>query len=114
MRKVRGTKANKNERMIEIKLRFWTNGFATRKGYVRPKHAWSSGVVRIERNDTHGIRPVSPKPFHIARRGHDDRARFNRSWDCSSSKQADEKIRRIALAEGFQDWLSTNSIAPTP
>jgi hypothetical protein len=64
MRKVRGTKANKNERMIEIKLRFWTNGFATRKGYVRPKHAWSSGVVRIERNDTHGIRPVSPKPFH--------------------------------------------------
>jgi hypothetical protein len=36
MRKVRGTKANKNERMIEIKLRFWTNGFATRKGYVSP------------------------------------------------------------------------------
>ena len=64
MRKVRGVKASKNERMIEIKLRFWTNGFATRKGYVRPKHAWSGGVVRVERNKTHGIRPNSPKPFH--------------------------------------------------
>ncbi|MGA8653170.1 MAG: hypothetical protein WB677_21615, partial [Xanthobacteraceae bacterium] len=28
------------------------------------KHAWSGGVVRIERNDTHGIKPGSPKPFH--------------------------------------------------
>ena len=50
--------------MIEIKLRFWTNGFATKEGYVKPKHAWSSGVVRIERNDTHGIKPSSSRPFH--------------------------------------------------
>jgi hypothetical protein len=114
MRKVRGTKANKNERMIEIKLRFWTNGFATRKGYVRPKHAWSSGVVRIEQRYSWNQTCQSQAVSYFARRGHDDRARFNRSWDCSSSKQADEKIRRIALAEGFQDWLSTNSIAPTP
>lgn len=64
MRKIRGVKANKNERMIEIKLRFWTNGFAARNGYIRPKHAWSGGVVRIERNDSHGIRPNKPRPFH--------------------------------------------------
>ena len=57
-------KANPNERMIEIKLRFWTNNIARGKGYVRPKEAWSSGVVRIERNDTHGIKPANPKPFH--------------------------------------------------
>jgi hypothetical protein len=50
--------------MIEIKLRFWTNGIARGKGYVAPKQAWSGGVVRIERNDTHGIKPGKPLPFH--------------------------------------------------
>lgn len=64
MRMPRRVRAAKNERMIEIKLRFWTNNLAKGKGYVAPKHAWSGGVVRIERNDTHGIKPGSPKPFH--------------------------------------------------
>jgi hypothetical protein len=50
--------------MIEIKVRFWTNDIADGLGRVVPKHAWSSGVVRIERNLTHGIAPKSPKPFH--------------------------------------------------
>lgn len=31
---------------------------------VLPKHALSSGVVRIERNDSHGITPGSPLAFH--------------------------------------------------
>ena len=57
-------KANPNERMIEIKLRFWTNNIARRRGYVRPKEAWSSGTVRIERNDTHRIKPGKPRPFN--------------------------------------------------
>jgi hypothetical protein len=52
------------QKMIEIKLRFWTNNIATDKGKVVPKHAWSSGVVRIEKNAAHGIEPGSPKPFH--------------------------------------------------
>ena len=56
--------AEQGERMIEIKLRFWTNDMAGRKGSVRPKHAWASGVVRVERNKTHGIKPGSPRPFH--------------------------------------------------
>lgn len=60
----KGIKANQNERMIEVKLRFWTNNIANGKGRVKPKHAWSSGVVRMERNDTHGIKPGSPTPFH--------------------------------------------------
>ena len=50
--------------MIEIKVRFWTNDIADGRGRVIPKHAWSSGVVRIERNATHGIMPKNPKPFH--------------------------------------------------
>ncbi len=51
------------EKMIEIKLRFWTNNIAS-DGKVRPKHAWTSGVVRVERNDAHGLVPGNPKPFH--------------------------------------------------
>ena len=52
------------EKMIEIKIRFWTNGLARGKGKITPKHAWDSGMVRVERNDTHGIKPGKPLPFH--------------------------------------------------
>jgi hypothetical protein len=44
------------EKMIEIKIRFWINDLADEPGKVRPKHAWCSGVVRMERNNTHGVR----------------------------------------------------------
>lgn len=56
--------ADQGERMIEIKLRFWTNDIAAQKGEIVPRHAWTSGVVRMERNDSHGIKPGSPRPFH--------------------------------------------------
>jgi len=56
--------AKQNEKMIEVRLRFWTNKISTEKGKVLPKHAQTGGVVRIERNETHGIVPRKPKPFH--------------------------------------------------
>ena len=56
--------AKHGEKMIEIKLRFWTNDIAEEKGNIVPKHAWTSGVVRIERNDSHEIQPSNPLPFH--------------------------------------------------
>lgn len=52
------------QKMIEVKVRFWTNDIATSKGKIVPKHAWSSGVVRIDRNKAHGITPGKPIPFH--------------------------------------------------
>jgi hypothetical protein len=64
MVKPRRVKAATNERMIEVKLRFWTNNLAKGKGYVFPKWAWSKGVVRVERNNTHGIKPGKPIPFN--------------------------------------------------
>jgi hypothetical protein len=51
------------EKMIEVKVRFWTNNIAS-SGRVKPKHAWSGGVVRMERNATHGITPGKPIPFN--------------------------------------------------
>src|SRR5215470_3289448 len=56
--------ALQGERMIEVKVRFWTNDLAKGVGKILPRHAWSSGVVSIERNKSHGIEPLSPKPFH--------------------------------------------------
>ena len=56
--------AEHGEKMIEIKIRFWTDSIAEQSGKIRPKHAWSGGVVRIERNDAHGIIPQKPVPFN--------------------------------------------------
>lgn len=50
-------------RMIEVKVRFWTDNLAD-KGSVIPKHAWTSGVVRIVANETHGIKSSRPLPFN--------------------------------------------------
>lgn len=56
--------AEHGERMIEVKIRFWTNDIAGENRKIIPKNAWAAGVVRIERNDSHGIKPGSPLPFH--------------------------------------------------
>ena len=63
-RDVTSKEAAHGQKMIEVKLRFWTNGIAERSGHILPKHAWSSGVVRIEPNKAHGIRAGKPQPFH--------------------------------------------------
>lgn len=60
----RRVKAAQNERMIEVKLRFWTDGIARGKGYVVPKRAWAAGMARIEKNDTHKVSPQKPIPFN--------------------------------------------------
>jgi len=51
------------QKMIEVKVRFWTDNLAP-KGKVDPKNAWSAGVVRVARNDPHGIAPARPIPFN--------------------------------------------------
>ena len=58
--------AKHGERMIEVRIRFWTNDIAEdqAKGDVYPKHAWASGMVGMDRNDAHEIKPERPKPFH--------------------------------------------------
>lgn len=61
---IQSREAKWGERMIDIKLRFWTNGIAPDPGKIVPKHAWASGVVRIERNRPHGIDPSNPRPFN--------------------------------------------------
>lgn len=64
MADIEDREAQQGERMIEVKIRFWTNDIAEGDGVIRPKHAWSSGVVRMERNKSHEIVPQAPLPFH--------------------------------------------------
>lgn len=56
--------AKHGQKMIEVKVRFWTDDMAAEKGKVIPKNAWTSGVVRVERNEAHGIKPSAPVPFN--------------------------------------------------
>src|SRR5260221_715761 len=59
---VTSQEAAQAERMIEVKLKFWTANLGV-LGRVVTKHAWTSGVVRIERSETHGIVPGPPRTF---------------------------------------------------
>jgi hypothetical protein len=50
--------------MIEVKIRFWTDGIAEGEDMILPRNAWAAGVVRIERNDSHDLIPDDPVPFN--------------------------------------------------
>jgi hypothetical protein len=63
MSKKAGVAAKHGEKMIELKLCFWTNNIAPR-GKVLPKHGRSRGVVRIQSNKAHGIVAGGPTPFN--------------------------------------------------
>lgn len=75
--------AHWGERMIEVRVRLWTDKIAPGKGVIRPKHAWGAGVVRIDKNGEHGI--VSGKAFP-----------FN------SMAEIPAKIERVLLEHGIK------------
>lgn len=49
-------KAKHGEKMIELRVRLWTDQMAEGEGEIVPKHAWGGGTVAIESNPSHGIR----------------------------------------------------------
>lgn len=55
--------AVQGEKMIEIRIKFFTNNIAKQKGNIIPKNCWDSGMIVMERNTLHDIRPNTPKPF---------------------------------------------------
>lgn len=74
--------AKHGEKMIEIKVRLWTDSIAD-EGKILPGHARSGGVVRIERNVAHGITPGKPIPFN-------------------SFAELPEKIEKLLIAQGVK------------
>jgi hypothetical protein len=56
--------ARYGDKMIEARVRFWTDGLAPQKGDVIPKNAWDSGMVAMDSNVSHGIASGTPQPFN--------------------------------------------------
>lgn len=56
--------AKHGEKTIELKVVFWTDGISKKPKMIVPKHGWANGVVRMKRNDAHGIVPGEPIPFN--------------------------------------------------
>lgn len=57
-------KAEHGQKMIGVKVRFFTNGIAAGESEVMPKRGWTRGVVRFERNDVHGLKDGDPSVFN--------------------------------------------------
>jgi len=63
--RLKAIKAEPRERMIGVEVRFWTNEIGdAKRGFIVPKHGWTRGVIRMRRNDSHGILPKNPRPFN--------------------------------------------------
>lgn len=60
---IEGEEAAHGQRMIELKVRFFTNELAA-KGRVIPKEGWTRGVVRVTPNEAHGIESGDPRHFN--------------------------------------------------
>jgi hypothetical protein len=56
-------RAQHGEKMLEVKVRFWTDGIAG-EGKIRPKHACASGIVRLKSNPAHGIKSPTQLTFN--------------------------------------------------
>ena len=59
----RQVKVEYGEKMIEVRVRFYTNNLAD-EGYIIPKHGWTNGAVQMDRNDFHKIESGKSFPFN--------------------------------------------------
>jgi hypothetical protein len=95
---IEAREATHGEKMIEIKIRFWTDELCER-GKVIPKHALTAGVVRIKPNKTHGIAP------------NDDAVPFNSLLDLGTAIEKVLKQHGIVLhiSGGMKTYLAPHS-----
>lgn len=56
--------AKPGERMIELKVAFFTDDIANTAGKVVPKVCWDVGTVRLLANATHGVKSSEPYIFN--------------------------------------------------
>ncbi len=49
-------KAKYGEKMIQVKMYFFTDGIAESKDKIVPKHAWTKGQLSLIANESHEIR----------------------------------------------------------
>jgi hypothetical protein len=56
--------AKYGEKMIVVKVCFFTDELGAKEGRIKPKHGWINGFVRMQTNKSHGIKPVEQEPFN--------------------------------------------------
>jgi hypothetical protein len=56
--------ARRGDKTIEVTVRFWTDDITEDPGKILPKHAWTSGMVRMKENESHGIKAGKWVPFN--------------------------------------------------
>src|SRR5262249_40470950 len=52
------------EKTLEVKVRFWTSDIVPGKGAYKKKHAKTSGMVYMDKNESRGIEPGPSRDFH--------------------------------------------------
>lgn len=55
MGEMKSVTAKHGEKMIEVRLRFWTNDISPIKDEILPKQGWTAGKAYMVKNDAHGI-----------------------------------------------------------
>jgi hypothetical protein len=56
--------AKQGKKMIEVRLRFFTNKIASQSDKIIPKHAWTQGLVYMQGNKSHGIATGAKRHFY--------------------------------------------------
>ena len=56
--------AKHGKKMIEVRVRFFTDAIAEKPGHVVPRHCWDVGVVRFAANPAHNLPGGEPIPFN--------------------------------------------------
>ena len=59
VKEIEEREAKHGEKMISLDVRFWTDGIAETADMIVPKHAVAAGVVKLNRNDSHGIKTTA-------------------------------------------------------
>jgi hypothetical protein len=52
------------DKMIEVRVRFWTDSIAPTKKAMLQKHIWDSGTVDMPSNESHRIKGGKTIPFN--------------------------------------------------
>lgn len=61
---IQSVEATYGEKTIETRVRFGTDDIADTERHILPKHCWTSGTIKIPKNDSHGIGSGKAKPFN--------------------------------------------------
>jgi hypothetical protein len=64
-KKLISSQAQRGEKMLEIRIKLWTDQIADAHGEIVPKHAWDGGVVYMPGNKSHAIKSSASEKFHM-------------------------------------------------